>query len=26
VAGFLAWARYRPAECFELLRRLAPSR
>jgi O-antigen/teichoic acid export membrane protein len=26
VAGFLAWARYRPAECLELLRRLVPRR
>jgi O-antigen/teichoic acid export membrane protein len=26
VAGFLAWARYRPSECMELLGRLVPSR
>jgi O-antigen/teichoic acid export membrane protein len=26
VAGFLAWSRYRPAECLELLGRLVPTR
>jgi O-antigen/teichoic acid export membrane protein len=26
VLSFLAWARYRPAECLDLLRRLVPSR